>query len=664
MDGEFVEYCKKIDIADSQKVIDVLSSFGDDKATGNRSAGSQASRKAAGYLFNKFNAIGLNNVTVDKFYSSGWTYKGANISYKDEDGFVKTIILGGYATNIEAEEEWVSVVDGGKGRISDYELLGDVSNKLVIIDINLWKDFWVNYPAYQAYLKGAKALLIVTEYAVEHESNIASRTINGPEYAHALAISKKDADRLIELMRKNPKEEVRVKFNAHSYVEQSKASYNIWGDIPGKSEEVIYMIAHYDGYYHSYFDDASGVSTILGIAKALIDSRLKLNKTIRVIAHGAEEWGKINSDYDWARGAYEQITHIHPEWAEKAFALINIDGNFPVPQERSFQILSSSELLDFVNNSTEPILKGSQYDFLIMPNNSTMSEEFNYSKAGVPCITARDSFEHSIYYRNIYHNTMDNKSFGFDRDTYKMNHILYGKILLDLDNTAIRPMDFYSRFIEMKESLVPSLVGERLVNSVNEICFYARELSLKIRYLNIQSVQEQENYYYKQLNIKLYKLYKDIQDSFVRLNWMSEVVFPHENYEKNIMLLTKAIDALKGGDMKLENVVNNFIKPIDNNNYVYDFDRRTYDFFSNRVTEGNRDTWGYHLVEKPNEDLFGVAHSLRGKFYDNNPNVELEIDILNQALSRQKHYLKEIVLREVEDIKLIINKMKKIISDI
>ena len=663
MEAGFKKFCKYVDIVNSQRIIDTLSSFGDDKVTGNRSAGSRASTEAADYLYKEFERIGLKNVTRDKFYSSGWTYKGANISYKDENGQEQKIVLGGYATSIEAKDDFVKVVYGGKGTISDYKSLGDVTNKLVLININPFNDFWISYPTYQAYLKGAKAVLVVTKYKVQHEDYLISQPVEGLSYAPVLAISKRDSNILKNLINKSTNKEITVKLNAHSYVEPEKASYNIWGEIPGKIDEVIYLMAHYDGYYHSYFDDASGVSTILGIAKAIIDSGYKPNRTLRVITHGAEEWGRENSDYDWSVGAYEEITHIHPEWAKKAFAVINIDGNFPVPNERNFQIMVSDELLKYTKKSIKPILHHTDYKFEFISPTSTGSEEFCYTKAGIPCITARDSMTSSIYYTNIYHSSMDNKTFGFDPETYKLNHILYGKLLFDLDTTPIRPMDFYQRFFKMKETINSNIVEKSLVKTVKKVSYYAQELSSKIEKLNSKNASiTDENTDYSNLNLKLFQLYKMIQDSFIRLNWESEVVFPHENYEKNVDLLTKAIKALKSRSKSLEKIVNKYIKPIDFNKYVYDFDRRSYKFFSRRVTHENNDTWGYNLVEKPNEDLYEVAQSLRSKFNEKNPDVDVEIEALRKALRRQAMYLKGIFSREKSDIGKIIVKMKRIMS--
>ena len=42
--------------------------------------------------------------------------------------------------------------------------------------------------------------------------------------------------------------------------------------------------------------------------------------------------------YTSAKGAYEQITNIHPEWADTAFALLNVDGMYPISGQKDFAI--------------------------------------------------------------------------------------------------------------------------------------------------------------------------------------------------------------------------------------------------------------------------------------------------------------------------------------
>ncbi|MGL4337134.1 MAG: M28 family peptidase, partial [Turicibacter sp.] len=380
----FRQFHNAIDLNHSKQVMETLAHFGDDAATGNRAAGSQASANAASYLHQLFNEIGLTNVHADHYPTDGWNFSGAKLLYKDKMGTLQNITLGGYATTIQANDERISVVDGGKGRLADYKYLGDVRGKLILISIKPHEDFWINYPAYQAHLKGAKAVLVASEYSHPRQNILISQDPIGPSDAPILAISLHDAKVLKELIEKSVSKEIQVKLTANSEVVKQALSCNIWGDIKGKSDEVIYLMAHYDGYYHSVFDDASGVSTITGIAKAIINSGYTPERTLRIITHGAEEWGRENSDYDWAVGAYMQITHLHPEWAKHAFAIINIDGNFAVQGQRAFEIKTSPEIKNFVSSSVQPFMKDSGYFYDIFSPTATAAEDFSYLKAGIP----------------------------------------------------------------------------------------------------------------------------------------------------------------------------------------------------------------------------------------------------------------------------------------
>ncbi len=53
----------------------------------------------------------------------------------------------------------------GKGTADEYKDI-DVKGKLVLIEINQREEWWINYPVYQAHLKGAAALIAVTEQRI------------------------------------------------------------------------------------------------------------------------------------------------------------------------------------------------------------------------------------------------------------------------------------------------------------------------------------------------------------------------------------------------------------------------------------------------------------------------------------------------------------------
>ena len=54
----------------------------------------------------------------------------------------------------------------GRGTLQDYEGM-DVTGKLVLVDINQRDEWWINYPVYQAHLKGAAAVIAAQTAATE-----------------------------------------------------------------------------------------------------------------------------------------------------------------------------------------------------------------------------------------------------------------------------------------------------------------------------------------------------------------------------------------------------------------------------------------------------------------------------------------------------------------
>ena len=82
----------------------------------------------------------------------------------------------------------------GRGTAEQYENI-DVTGKLVLIDINQREEWWINFPVYQAHLKGAAALIAVQDngYGEIHNTALNAQDIAGPKEAAAFSISQADA---------------------------------------------------------------------------------------------------------------------------------------------------------------------------------------------------------------------------------------------------------------------------------------------------------------------------------------------------------------------------------------------------------------------------------------------------------------------------------------
>lgn len=142
--------------------------------------------------------IGLQNVTKDEFWLDSWTFERAVLRFQDQHGELHTCQMGAYQTNFETDGfETYDLVYVGRGTASDYEGL-NVRGKLVLADINQRDEWWINYPVYQAYLKGAVGLIAVQTqgYAEIDPRALNAQDIAGPEYAPAFSLSRQDASYL------------------------------------------------------------------------------------------------------------------------------------------------------------------------------------------------------------------------------------------------------------------------------------------------------------------------------------------------------------------------------------------------------------------------------------------------------------------------------------
>ena len=125
-----------------------------------------------------------------------------------------------------------------------------------------------------------------------------AQDIAGPKDAPAFSISQKDAAVLKAALQEE--ERLIVEFDASSRILEQTESYNIWGTIPGREEDMILLSAHYDSYYDGFQDDNCAVAMMLGIARALLETGYRPRKTLVFCAMAAEE-SKPASYFKWVR---------------------------------------------------------------------------------------------------------------------------------------------------------------------------------------------------------------------------------------------------------------------------------------------------------------------------------------------------------------------------
>ncbi len=642
-----------IDMDFAKEVQRTISEFGDDEAVGMRSAGSSAETETAKYIESLMKDIGLQNVTMDETTVDGWTFNGANITFTDADGNTEKIDLGGYQTTLQAKDEECELVYVGEGTMYDYEDM-DVNDKLVLLDVDQNENWWINYPAYQAKVKGAKAVIAMSIYKDEGEDRIGVQDICGPADAPALAISEKDSKALQKAIKASGGDSIKVKLNCDSKVTEDATSHNVWGEIPGKTDETIFLFGHMDGYFHSAYDDAEGAAVTMSIAKALIDSNYEPDKTIRFCIHGAEEWGVSGSEYDWSAGAYQDIETNHPDWVNGAFAIVNNDGGYTVEGETQAGTYTTSELKPFVEQSLGEIIGDSKYEWTHF-NNSTGTEDFHWARIGIPSIVAGEG-EGTAYDDMGYHSTYDSmEAQPLDEEGFREMILTYGKFAIDLDELNVRPMDFGNRIQEFKESMNENDI-------ISDEDFAKAEAAAKALQAKIDAVEKSgDKEAAVELNKETQEVFKVLQDYWLGMDYIEvDECVRHELYQNNIELLDEAIKALEAGNV--QEAYDEYLSGVDWAWYEMNFDQETTQYMIDQQKNNSEGTFGEGLVRTPIADTDHVVRSLGEKYDVEGADVSADIEELKTIRNTQQDYLNETYADEkvgLEEAVKLMNKYAK-----
>ena len=665
---------KALDIKYSYRLAKRMEEKKTNPLLGYRTAGSWAEIETGDMLKAEMEEIGLSEVRKDEITVDSWDFQKAELEFEDGDGITRKFQLGAYQTQFVTDgKEEMSLVYAGRGTEKDYEGL-DVKGKLVLVDINQREEWWINFPVYQAYLKGAKALIAVQAggYGEIDEKALNAQDIAGPKEAAAFSMSWEDAQIVKAELKK--KKEIRVLFEAISHVKQNQKTYNIVGTIPGKNKErMILLSAHYDSYFDGFQDDNTAVSMMLGIAKGFIDSGYKPQNTILFCALAAEEWGVVDSKYDWSSGAYEQVFTAHPEWRKKVIA----DLNFELPalaHGKKDAIHSTYEYVKFLREflkETKDLKIPEAYPegIEIQAPIETWSDDFSMAIAGIPSMV--NEFSTSSFMETHYHSQFDNDIY-YDEEVYRFHHELYGCLVLQLDQLAVVPLDFENVMVHLEKSLSKECCAETgaPLQTLNHKIQEVKELSHTI-YEKIDQVNQEykkwikegdeeraEELYGKmrQTEKRLLTLFQTEQDRLVRLNWHDEVLFPQESVQNNLFYLKNAISYLKEKNLTsaLQSLYN-----IDNNRYAFLFEEAVYQHFTEYVLHQPKERlkWGAGRITH-HENLYRLVKTLMKKSEDDL--FEEEIDYLEKVREQQKKYYVEDIL----DVMDAVDEMKKILQEI
>jgi hypothetical protein len=95
------------------------------------------------------------------------------------------------------------------------------------------------------------------------------------------------------------------------------SGHNVVGCLPGERPSSPLVVgAHHDGWFRAAFDNASGVAAMLALARGLAQTKHRPAHSICFTSRTAEEYGLLDSAFDWCTGAWQQVSVTHAEWGE------------------------------------------------------------------------------------------------------------------------------------------------------------------------------------------------------------------------------------------------------------------------------------------------------------------------------------------------------------
>jgi hypothetical protein len=314
-----------------QRIETYLNSLGSN-SLGFRFGGSPSDNEAARYIAAEYRALGLTAV-LDPVPVDVWDVRDASVTWGGRTIVASTFgaspptPLAGFSRDV------VYVGPGTKAAFDAAEArYGPLAGKIALVDFQPdW--WWVNWPGHEADLHGIAAIILTTTpIDLSYYSDSTALGSNDGEYSTDwppfVYIPRDEGDLLRSALGAGSvsatvKNDVRVTMAA-----KGGTGYNVLATLKGSggTGQKVLFGSHHDAYFRSGIDNTSSVATQLLIAKSLKMSGYKPYRDMVFLATTSEEWGVVDSYYDWCIGSWYFITQAHTDWAGKIAGFLNMEG--------------------------------------------------------------------------------------------------------------------------------------------------------------------------------------------------------------------------------------------------------------------------------------------------------------------------------------------------
>jgi Iap family predicted aminopeptidase len=363
-------------------------SLGTNPDLGFRWAGTSAERAVGDRVASEMRAMGLSNVRLEPVPVDVFEFEAASLTAAGRPMTASTI-AGAPPTPPGGITAPIVYVKGGTA--ADFDAVGDVSGKLVLVDMKMGM-WWFCLPAFEAAHRQAAGVVCTFTPDDPKYFSVDDRALGSFDGQYDLGappwiyIARRDGDWLKSQIEAAPVTATLVLKEKVTLARDGGVAYNVVGELPGSrgDGQMVLMAAHQDAHFRAGADDTAALVNMLTIAKAMRGSGYRPKTTVVFLATVGEEFGYTDSYYEWLVGAWWAATRAHADWAGRVRAMFNLESM--AVKGAPLGLRSNPELGPWLERlaSRSPDLLPHGFE-LLTPVNS-WNDQWTFTAAGVPSV--------------------------------------------------------------------------------------------------------------------------------------------------------------------------------------------------------------------------------------------------------------------------------------
>jgi len=382
--------------------------------------------------------MGLSPV-YHQFNADGWEYYGANLTvhgHPELDYLFRTAPYTPATVPAGLTAELVYV-----GTATKEELEGvDLTGKIAIAEFDWDYTLWMNNLTHQLESHGAIGVIYFMTNAYGSDPSGMAEFVGDWSGVYpsvpVWSMAQKEGFALAALAEN---ETLTVTAVSDGKLIPNATGQNVIAKITGTTypNEYIVINAHTDAYNRCLQDDSAPIGIMMAMAKAMVDTNYKPERTIIFVATDGEEAGGGETFYDWLVGAWALVNDKAAEWGGK------------IVNSHTIELLADSESSNFGYRVSDVMYLyakglveglntwGSFWTDVSLHNHmTTSSDEWAFSYMGAP--TTRTVLEDRA--GEVYHSSMDTP-IRFSYEKFVDNLYIHSLLILRTDQQVFAPYD-------------------------------------------------------------------------------------------------------------------------------------------------------------------------------------------------------------------------------